>query len=167
MAWFFIYSYHDKLYMLNFEATVDSLSPILFFIYLLTSFLVLFPPKFQVNQKMMKSTLIKDLYGEIDRLKAGKSSWFTVTTHSCLKICAEEFSDFYFSELNATREKNGVYIPKERYSQEEGERKVIIYLTSVIMLTSMFIKQSIATPLIFSVATYWLVYIYSTGSYMV
>jgi len=27
-----------------------------------------------VNQKMMKSTLIKDLYGEIDRLKAGKSS---------------------------------------------------------------------------------------------
>jgi hypothetical protein len=25
----------------------------------------------QVNQKMMKSTLIKDLYGEIDRLKAG------------------------------------------------------------------------------------------------
>jgi len=26
----------------------------------------------QVNQKMMKSTLIKDLYGEIERLKAGK-----------------------------------------------------------------------------------------------
>jgi len=26
----------------------------------------------QVNQKMMKSTLIKDLYGEIDRLKAGQ-----------------------------------------------------------------------------------------------
>jgi hypothetical protein len=25
----------------------------------------------QVNQKMMKSALIKDLYGEIDRLKSG------------------------------------------------------------------------------------------------
>ncbi|KAJ6830762.1 kinesin-like protein KIN-5C [Iris pallida] len=52
----------------------------------------------EVNQKMMKSTLIKDLYGEMDRLKA---------------------------ELNATRERNGVYIPKERYSQEESERKAM------------------------------------------
>ncbi|KAJ6800792.1 kinesin-like protein KIN-5C isoform X2 [Iris pallida] len=52
----------------------------------------------EVNQKMMKSTLIKDLYGEIERLKA---------------------------ELNATRERNGVYIPKERYSQEESERKAM------------------------------------------
>ncbi|KAJ6833050.1 kinesin-like protein KIN-5C [Iris pallida] len=52
----------------------------------------------EVNQKMMKSTLIKDLYGEMDRLKA---------------------------ELNATRERNGVYIPKERYSQEENERKAM------------------------------------------
>ncbi|KMZ74969.1 Kinesin-related protein-like [Zostera marina] len=50
----------------------------------------------EVNQKMMKSTHIKDLYGEIERLKA---------------------------ELNATRERNGVYIPKERYCQEESDRK--------------------------------------------
>ncbi|KAI7734063.1 hypothetical protein M8C21_014611 [Ambrosia artemisiifolia] len=50
----------------------------------------------EVNQKMMKTTLIKDLYGEIERLKA---------------------------EVYATREKNGVYIPKERYYQEELERK--------------------------------------------
>ncbi|CAA6660649.1 unnamed protein product [Spirodela intermedia] len=50
----------------------------------------------EVNQKMMKSTLIKDLYGEIDRLKA---------------------------EVYAAREKVGVYIPKERYQQEEAERK--------------------------------------------
>ncbi|CAM8933452.1 unnamed protein product [Rhodiola kirilowii] len=50
----------------------------------------------EVNQKMMKSTLIKDLYAEIDRLKA---------------------------EVYATREKNGVYIPKERYYQEEKEKK--------------------------------------------
>ncbi|XP_050227654.1 kinesin-like protein KIN-5C [Mercurialis annua] len=52
----------------------------------------------EVNQKMMKSTLIKDLYGEIDRLK---------------------------SEVYAAREKNGVYIPKERYYQEESERKAM------------------------------------------
>ena len=29
----------------------------------------------QINQKMMKSTLIKDLYGEIERLKAGEIVW--------------------------------------------------------------------------------------------
>ncbi|KAK2364397.1 kinesin protein KIN-5D [Trifolium repens] len=52
----------------------------------------------EVNQKMMKSTLIKDLYGEIERLKA---------------------------EVYATREKNGVYIPKERYYQEEIEKKAM------------------------------------------
>ncbi|XP_076907273.1 kinesin-like protein KIN-5C [Bidens hawaiensis] len=50
----------------------------------------------EVNQKMMKTTLIKDLYGEIERLKA---------------------------EVYATREKNGVYVPTERYYQEELERK--------------------------------------------
>ncbi|KAL0666646.1 hypothetical protein Bca4012_029350 [Brassica carinata] len=52
----------------------------------------------EVNQKMMKSTLIKDLYGEIERLKA---------------------------EVYASREKNGVYMPKERYYQEESERKAM------------------------------------------
>ncbi|KAI8016225.1 Kinesin-like protein KIN-5C [Camellia lanceoleosa] len=52
----------------------------------------------EVNQKMMKSTLIKDLYGEIERLKA---------------------------EVYAAREKNGVYMPKERYYQEESEKKAM------------------------------------------
>ncbi|XP_074591511.1 kinesin-like protein KIN-5C [Curcuma longa] len=52
----------------------------------------------EVNQKMMKSTLIKDLYGEIDRLKA---------------------------EVYAAREKVGVYIPKERYYLEESEKKAM------------------------------------------
>ncbi|KAL6559172.1 Kinesin-like protein KIN-5C [Orobanche hederae] len=52
----------------------------------------------EVNQKMMKSTLIKDLYGEIERLKA---------------------------EVYAAREKSGVYIPKERYYQEESDRKAM------------------------------------------
>lgn len=31
---------------------------------------------------------------------------------------------FNFVEVYAAREKNGVYIPKERYYQEESERKV-------------------------------------------
>uniref|UniRef100_A0A803L2W5 Kinesin-like protein n=1 Tax=Chenopodium quinoa TaxID=63459 RepID=A0A803L2W5_CHEQI len=52
----------------------------------------------EINQKMMKSTLIKDLYGEIERLKG---------------------------EVYAAREKNGVYIPKDRYYQEETERKTM------------------------------------------
>ncbi|GLJ54279.1 hypothetical protein SUGI_1164380 [Cryptomeria japonica] len=52
----------------------------------------------EVNQKMMKSTLIKDLYCEIERLK---------------------------TEVYAAREKCGVYIPKERYYQEETEKKAM------------------------------------------
>ncbi|KAI5061018.1 hypothetical protein GOP47_0023523 [Adiantum capillus-veneris] len=52
----------------------------------------------EVNQKMMKSALIKDLYSEMERLKA---------------------------EVNAAREKNGVYLPRERYQQEEAERKAM------------------------------------------
>ncbi|KAA8516739.1 hypothetical protein F0562_017063 [Nyssa sinensis] len=63
----------------------------------------------EVNQKMMKSTLIKDLYGEIERLKAG---------HQLLIYT-------FNSEVYAAREKNGVYIPKERYYQEESERKAM------------------------------------------
>jgi kinesin family member 11 len=31
----------------------------------------------------------------------------------------------YFPEVYAAREKVGVYIPKERYQQEENERKVV------------------------------------------
>ncbi|MFS7952700.1 Kinesin-like protein KIN-5C [Helianthus anomalus] len=50
----------------------------------------------EVNQKMMKTTLIKDLYSEIEKLKA---------------------------EVYASREKNGVYLPKERYYQKEMKRK--------------------------------------------
>lgn len=52
----------------------------------------------EVNQKMMKSALIKDLYSEMERLKA---------------------------EVNAAREKNGVYLPRDRYLQEESERKAM------------------------------------------
>ncbi|KAK9126879.1 hypothetical protein Scep_015725 [Stephania cephalantha] len=52
----------------------------------------------EVNQKMMKSTMIKDLYNEIDRLK---------------------------QELCAAREKNGIYIPQDRYLQEEAQKKAM------------------------------------------
>lgn len=35
-------------------------------------------------------------------------------------------TNFHLSpEVYATREKNGVYIPKERYYQEESDRKVL------------------------------------------
>ncbi|XP_010922468.1 kinesin-like protein KIN-5A [Elaeis guineensis] len=52
----------------------------------------------EVNQKMMKSALIKDLYSEIDRLK---------------------------QEVYAAREKNGIYIPRDRYLLEEAEKKAM------------------------------------------
>lgn len=52
----------------------------------------------EVNQKMMKSALIKDLYSEIDRLK---------------------------QEVYAAREKNGIYIPRDRYLQDETEKKAM------------------------------------------
>ncbi|ONM00596.1 Kinesin-like protein KIN-5D [Zea mays] len=52
----------------------------------------------EVNQKMMKSALIKDLYFQMDRLK---------------------------QELYAAREKNGVYIPREQYIADESEKKAM------------------------------------------
>ncbi|PKA46272.1 125 kDa kinesin-related protein [Apostasia shenzhenica] len=52
----------------------------------------------EVNQKMMKSVMIKDLCSEIVRLK---------------------------QEVYAAREKNGIYIPKERFQQEESQKKVM------------------------------------------
>lgn len=52
----------------------------------------------EINQKMMKSAVIKDLYVEIDRLK---------------------------QEVYAAREKNGIYIPRDRYLQEEAEKKAM------------------------------------------
>ncbi|KAH7667736.1 Plus-end-directed kinesin ATPase protein [Dioscorea alata] len=52
----------------------------------------------EINQKMMKSALMKDLYSEIDRLK---------------------------QEVYAAREKNGVYIPRDHYLLEEAEKKAM------------------------------------------
>ncbi|KAK1427153.1 hypothetical protein QVD17_15836 [Tagetes erecta] len=52
----------------------------------------------EINQKLMKSAMMKDLYSEIERLK---------------------------QEVYAAREKNGIYIPKDRYLQEENEKKAM------------------------------------------
>ncbi|CAH1418273.1 unnamed protein product [Lactuca virosa] len=52
----------------------------------------------EINQKMMKSAMMKDLYSEIERLK---------------------------QEVYAAREKNGIFIPKDRYLQEEEEKKAM------------------------------------------
>ncbi|KAK9291095.1 hypothetical protein L1049_009282 [Liquidambar formosana] len=50
----------------------------------------------EANQKMSKAVLLKDLYSEIERMK---------------------------QDVRAAREKNGVYIPHERFSQDEAEKK--------------------------------------------
>lgn len=52
----------------------------------------------ELNQKIMKSALIKDLYLEIEKLK---------------------------TEVLAAREKNGIYLPRDRYLQETAEKKAI------------------------------------------
>nr|GEX98139.1 kinesin-like protein KIN-5D isoform X2 [Tanacetum cinerariifolium] len=50
----------------------------------------------EVNHKVTKSVAVKELYTEIDSLK---------------------------QELHATREKNGIYIPNDRYMREEAAKK--------------------------------------------
>ncbi|OMO97123.1 hypothetical protein COLO4_14868 [Corchorus olitorius] len=50
----------------------------------------------EANQKMSKTVLLKDLYLEIEKMK---------------------------EDVRAARDKNGVYIPHERFSQEEAEKK--------------------------------------------
>ncbi|KAH0465326.1 hypothetical protein IEQ34_005429 [Dendrobium chrysotoxum] len=52
----------------------------------------------EINQKMTKSAVMKELCSEIDRLK---------------------------QEVNAAREKNGIYIPRDQFQQEEAEKKAI------------------------------------------
>ncbi|XP_031399313.1 kinesin-like protein KIN-5B [Punica granatum] len=51
----------------------------------------------EANQKMSKAVLLKDLYAEIERMR---------------------------EDIRAAREKNGVYIPHERFAQEEAEKKL-------------------------------------------
>ncbi|KAL4560561.1 hypothetical protein LXL04_032714 [Taraxacum kok-saghyz] len=52
----------------------------------------------EVNYKVVKSVAVKELYTEIDSLK---------------------------QELHATREKNGIYIPHDRYMSEEAAKKAM------------------------------------------
>lgn len=52
--------------------------------------------KSEANQKVSKAVLLKDLYMEIDRMK---------------------------EDIQAEREKNGVYIFHERFAKEEAEKK--------------------------------------------
>lgn len=53
----------------------------------------------EANQKMSKAVLLKDLYLEIEKMK---------------------------EDVRAARDKNGVYIPHERYAQDEAEKKARI-----------------------------------------
>ncbi|KAI3991527.1 hypothetical protein MKX01_017146 [Papaver californicum] len=53
----------------------------------------------EVNQKVSKAVLLKDLYSEIEKIK---------------------------QDVKAAREKNGVYIPHERFVQEEAEKKAML-----------------------------------------
>ncbi|KAL5740666.1 hypothetical protein ACOSP7_029548 [Xanthoceras sorbifolium] len=53
----------------------------------------------EANQKMSKTVLLKDLYLEIEKMK---------------------------EDVRAARDKNGVYIPHERYVQDEAEKKARI-----------------------------------------
>jgi kinesin family protein 11 len=57
----------------------------------------------EVNRKVSKTAHIKELTGEIERLKA---------------------------ELHATREKNGVYIPNDAFYSKEAEHKHLKVRTS-------------------------------------
>nr|AMS24215.1 kinesin 5b protein [Marsilea vestita] len=52
----------------------------------------------EMNQKILKSALIKDLYMEIEKLK---------------------------TEVFAARERNGIYLPRDRYLQEEAGKKAM------------------------------------------
>ncbi|CAM8919541.1 unnamed protein product [Rhodiola kirilowii] len=70
----------------------------------------------EVNQKMLKSAMIKDLYSEIDRLK---------------------------QEVFAAREKNGVYIPRDRYLQDEAEKKAMVEKIEQMELESEFKDKQI------------------------
>ncbi|XP_024366790.1 kinesin-like protein KIN-5D [Physcomitrium patens] len=53
----------------------------------------------EVNQKTLKTAHIRDLYSEIERLK---------------------------SEVYSARERNGIYIPRDRYFEEEAEKKAMV-----------------------------------------
>ncbi|KAJ0978435.1 hypothetical protein J5N97_013909 [Dioscorea zingiberensis] len=74
----------------------------------------------EINQKMMKSALIKDLYTEIDRLK---------------------------QEVNAARDKNGIYIPRDHYLLDEAERRGLSISTVLLMKKGNWLAKKVAEML--------------------
>lgn len=89
----------------------------------------------------MKSALIKDLYSEIDRLKQGclllpralsLSTHFVFVWNNAILFSVINGMTFFFPstvqlEVYAAREKNGIYIPRDRYLHEEAEKKVQVF----------------------------------------
>ncbi|XP_009792660.1 kinesin-like protein KIN-5D isoform X1 [Nicotiana sylvestris] len=86
----------------------------------------------EINQKMMKSAMIKDLYSEIDRLKQGLYFYLPLFLYINIYLALINYLITYFvcsilmpTEVYAAREKNGIYIPRDRYLQEEAEKKAM------------------------------------------
>lgn len=75
----------------------------------------------------MKTAVIKDLYSEIDRLKQGSSECtFLIYWNAKCHAFSTHLVSYLSAEVFAAREKNGIYIPRERYLQEEAEKKVYL-----------------------------------------
>lgn len=55
------------------------------------------------------------------------------------------FSLLVYLEVYASREKNGVYMPKERYYQEESEKKVLSLCTIVPQIIFHWLKNKMFT----------------------
>jgi hypothetical protein len=64
--------------------------------------------------------MLKDLYQEMEKMKQGsfQSSILFLTLLYGSQVTSK------FSDLKAAREKNGIYIPHERFVLEEAEKKV-------------------------------------------
>lgn len=75
---------------------------------------------------MSKAVLLKDLYLEIEKMKQGL---IITTSYDCFvqqKIKLIVILLNINADVRAAREKNGVYIPHERFAREEAEKKVDI-----------------------------------------
>lgn len=75
---------------------------------------------------MVKLTDSKQVKTSYEPLSRRDFQWQYIVEVHVWKIGLPLLINSYFSlEVYAAREKNGVYIPKERYYQEESERKVL------------------------------------------
>lgn len=85
----------------------------------------------QANQKLSKAVLLKDLYLELERMKEGLHIEDNIMSiFSCFSYANYQMSYLIINccminaDVRAARDKNGVYIAHERYTQEEAEKKV-------------------------------------------